>query len=202
VRADDEEFHLFFERHYRELGRLAYLLTGDADEADDLTADAFVVVWRRWDRVTAATSPIAYVRGIVVKLAGSRVRRLLRERRKVKTLEAMRHGGHGGTDGPDVPAVLDVRAALRRLPTRKRACVVLRHAFDLSERETAQVLGVSVGTVKSQTSKAVAELERLLRGGSASGVVAVADYTTMMEAAASSAGRRGRPPEEARAAHE
>lgn len=59
-------------------------------------------------------------------------------------------------------AVVDVQEALRRLPFRKRACVVLRHAFDLSERDTALVLGVSVGTVKSQTSRGVAELQRLL----------------------------------------
>ncbi|WP_267893419.1 sigma factor-like helix-turn-helix DNA-binding protein, partial [Streptomyces kebangsaanensis] len=48
------------------------------------------------------------------------------------------------------------------LPFRKRVCVVLRHAFDLSEKDTAQALGVSVGTVKSQTSKGMAELQRLL----------------------------------------
>lgn len=59
-------------------------------------------------------------------------------------------------------AVVDVQGALRRLPFRKRACVVLRHAFDLSERDTALVLGISVGTVKSQTSRGVAELQRLL----------------------------------------
>lgn len=59
-------------------------------------------------------------------------------------------------------AVVDVQGALRRLPFRKRACVVLRHAFDLSERDTSLVLGISVGTVKSQTSRAVAELQRLL----------------------------------------
>ncbi|WP_239162179.1 SigE family RNA polymerase sigma factor [Acrocarpospora phusangensis] len=157
----DEEFNLFFERHHRELGRLAYLLTGDADEADDLTADAFVAAWRRWDRVRNAAHPLAYMRGIVARLASSRVRRLLRERRK---LGAMGAGAAEAADGPDVPAVLDVRAALRRLPPRKRACVVLRHAFDLSERETAEVLGISVGTVKSQTSKAVAELEQALGG--------------------------------------
>lgn len=58
--------------------------------------------------------------------------------------------------------MVDVQEALRRLPFRKRACVVLRHAFDLSEKDTALALGVSVGTVKSQTSKGMAELQRLL----------------------------------------
>lgn len=66
------------------------------------------------------------------------------------------------TENPDIPGVVDVQDALRRLPFRKRACVVLRHAFDLSEKDTALALGISVGTVKSQTSKGMAELKRLL----------------------------------------
>lgn len=63
--------------------------------------------------------------------------------------------------------MVDVQEALRRLPFRKRACVVLRHAFDLSEKDTALALGVSVGTVKSQTSKGMAELQRFLGGDEA-----------------------------------
>jgi len=61
-----------------------------------------------------------------------------------------------------VAAVTDVRAALGRLPARKRACVVLRHYYGLSEQETARTLGISVGTVKSQTSRGVAELAAML----------------------------------------
>lgn len=154
------EFHRFFEQHHRELARLAYLLSGDADAADDLAADALAAAWRRWDRVRSTDQPIAYVRKIVINLAGSRVRRLIRERRKLSIVRAM---AQERTDAPDVPTAIDVRAALQRLPARKRACVVLRHAFDLSEQETARLLGISVGTVKSQTSKGVAELERVLR---------------------------------------
>jgi sigma-70-like protein len=83
----------------------------------------------------------------------------VRERRRVALFWSQRPER---TDGPDLPAVLDLREALQRLPFRKRACVVLRHAFDLSERDTAAALGISVGTVKSQTSRGIAELERLL----------------------------------------
>jgi RNA polymerase sigma factor (sigma-70 family) len=64
-----------------------------------------------------------------------------------------------------VAAVTDVRAALTKLPARKRACVVLRHYYGLSEQETAQTLGISVGTVKSQTSRGVAELAAILGTG-------------------------------------
>jgi RNA polymerase sigma-70 factor (sigma-E family) len=160
--ADDDasaEFHAFFERHYAELARLAHLLTGEPDAADDLAADALLALWHRWDRVRAADHPVAYARGVVANLARTRVRTAVRERRRVALFWSQRAER---AENPDVAGVVDVREALRRLPFRKRACVVLRHAFDLSEKDTALALGVSVGTVKSQTSKGVAELQRLL----------------------------------------
>jgi len=153
------EFHDFFERHSAELARLAHLLTGEADSADDLAADALVALWHRWDRVRQADHPLAYARGVVSNMARSRIRSAVRERRRVALFWARRTDR---VDDPDVAAVVDVRAALARLPFRKRSCVVLRHAFDLSEKDTALALGISVGTVKSQTSKGLAELERLL----------------------------------------
>jgi RNA polymerase sigma-70 factor (sigma-E family) len=157
--AASAEFRAFFERHYAELSRLAHLLTGEPDAADDLAADALLALWHRWDRVRAADHPAAYARGVVANLARTRVRSAVRERRRVALFWSQREER---TENPDVPGVVDVQEALRRLPFRKRACVVLRHAFDLSERETALALGVSVGTVKSQTSKGMAELQRLL----------------------------------------
>lgn len=155
------EFHAFFEAHYAELARLAHLLTGEADAADDLAADALLALWHRWDRVRNADHPVAYARGVVANMARTRIRGAVRERRRIALFWAPR-GDADTVEGPDVPAVVDVQGALRRLPFRKRACVVLRHAFDLSERDTSLVLGISVGTVKSQTSRAVAELQRIL----------------------------------------
>jgi DNA-directed RNA polymerase specialized sigma24 family protein len=96
---------------------------------------------------------------VVANLAREWIRSRVRERRRVALFWSR---STEVVDGPDVPDVLDVRAALTRLPFRKRACVILRHAFDLSEKDTAAALGISVGTVKSQTSKAMAELESLL----------------------------------------
>lgn len=157
--AAEAEFRAFFERHYAELARLAHLLTGETDAADDLAADAMLALWHRWDRVRAADHPAAYARGVVANLVRTRIRSTVRERRRI-TAFWDRRPEH--TEDPDVPAVLDVRTALRALPFRKRACVVLRHAFDLSERDTALALGVSVGTVKSQTAKGMAQLQRLL----------------------------------------
>jgi RNA polymerase sigma-70 factor (sigma-E family) len=170
IAADDAavEFCEFFECHYAELARFAYLLTGDTDGADDLASDALVAVWHRWDRVRAAAHPAAYARGMVANMARSRIRSAVRERRRIALFWSQRSER---VDGPDIPVVVDVQEALRRLPFRKRACVVLRHAFDLSERDTALALGVSVGTVKSQTSKGMAELGRLLGASAASALV-------------------------------
>ncbi|MGY3200894.1 SigE family RNA polymerase sigma factor [Streptomyces sp. TE5632] len=157
--AASVEFHAFFERHYAELSRLAWLLTGEADAADDLAADALLALWHRWDRVRAAEHPVAYARGVVANMARTRIRGAVRERRRIALFWSQREER---VENPDVAGVVDVREALRRLPFRKRACVVLRHSFDLSEKDTALALGVSVGTVKSQTSKGMAELQRLL----------------------------------------
>lgn len=162
------EFHDFFERHHAELARFAWLLIGEADAADDLAADALVALWQRWDRLRAAEHPLAYARGVVANMARERIRGATRERRRIALFWS--RGPHQVQD-PDVAAVVDVRAALDRLPFRKRACVVLRHAFDLSEKDTALALGISVGAVKSQTSKGMAELERVL-GARAAGDVA------------------------------
>lgn len=163
ARAFDAEararFDAFFDAHHRDLARLAFLLSGDPDAADDLTAEAFTQAWKRWDQVIGSDVPLAYVRRIVVNLAASRVRRLVRERRGWRLLGA---AWTDRIDGPDLAATADVREALRRLPVRKRACVVLRHYYGLSEQETAATLGISVGTVKSQTSRGVAELATLL----------------------------------------
>jgi RNA polymerase sigma-70 factor (sigma-E family) len=153
------EFQGFFRRHHRELARLAFVMLGDPDGADDLAADAMAAAWRRWDRVRAADQPLAYARRMVVNMSRSRIRAIVRERDKVERMSAVLDDR---VRVPDVPAIVDVRAALLRLPQRKRACVVLRLGFDMSEKETAQFLGIAVGTVKSQTAKGVAELTRLL----------------------------------------
>ena len=148
-------FHAYFEQHHASMSRLAYLMTGEAEVADDLAADALTEVWRHWDRVTAADDPTAYGHGIVMNLARQWIRRRSRER--LLALEPFRRATE-----PDVPAVLDVRSALARLPHRRRACVVLRYAFDLSEREVAATLGISVGAVKSATSRGARQLAELL----------------------------------------
>lgn len=155
----ERAFRAFFDSHHADLSRLAYLVTGDAGAADDLAADAFTEVWRHWARVEAADNPVAYARGIVTNLARQWIKRQTRERHGLLRLGLLRRD----RSDPDTPAVLDVRAALRRLPARRRECVVLRYAFDVPEREVAEILGISVGAVKSQTSRGAAQLSTFLK---------------------------------------
>jgi RNA polymerase sigma-70 factor (sigma-E family) len=155
------EFERFFARHHRDLARLAYLLSGDRGSAEDLSAEVFLAAWQRWDSVWSADQPFAYVRRMMINIAASRLRRITTERRRLALVYA---GTREIAASPDPTATVDVRAALLRLPVRRRACVVLRHAFDLSEADVAATLGVSVGTVKSQTSKGMAQLAKILNG--------------------------------------
>lgn len=154
----ERAFRRLFEQHHADLSRLAYLLTGERNAADDLAADAFVEMWRHWGRVESADNPLAYARGIVANLARQWIKRRTRERAGLLGLGMLRRG----PAEPDVPAVLDVRAALRLLPPRRRECVVLRYAFDVPEREVAEILGISVGAVKSQASRGAAQLSTYL----------------------------------------
>jgi RNA polymerase sigma-70 factor (sigma-E family) len=153
----EDEFTGFFGAHAGALGRLAYLLVGDRHAAEDLTADVFLDVWRSWDRVSSADHPLAYVRKVMINKASAGVRRTVRER---LGLERLRGLTQEISLDPDSAAVLDVQALLMELPAGQRACLVLRYAFDLSESEVADALGVSVGTVKSQSSKAVRRFRR------------------------------------------
>ena len=154
-------FEDFFAAHHAGLGRLAFLLTGNVTAAEDLTGDVFLAVWQQWDTVSTVEAPLAYVRRMMINISATRARKLMREQHRVTLVHA---GADESIHDPDGAVSVDVRAALLRLPVRRRACVVLRHAFDLSESETADALGVTVGTVMSQTSKGVAQLQKLLSG--------------------------------------
>jgi RNA polymerase sigma-70 factor (sigma-E family) len=165
----EADFAAFFAQHYNELSRFAFLLLGEHAAADDVAAEALAEAWKGWARVSAAGSPLAYVRRIAANIAANRTDRLVRERRSWRLWSGGRgeHAPH-----PDSDASVDLRSALLRLPARKRACVVLRYYYDLSERETASTLGISVGTVKSQSSRGLEELAAQLRGSRAAASVA------------------------------
>jgi RNA polymerase sigma-70 factor (sigma-E family) len=135
------------------LQRFGYALTGDWATAEDLLQTALAKAYPRWSRILR-DDPEAYVRKIMLNTWSSWWRR--RWRGELPTLELPE------VAGPDAFAAVDNRHALRQalalLPPRQRAVVVLRYHQDLSEAQVADVLGISVGTVKSQAAKALASL--------------------------------------------
>lgn len=155
-------FPEFYAAHHADLARLARRLTGEPDAADEVAAEAFFQMWRHWDRVDGADNPVAYARGVVATLARNRQRRMLRERECLSSIGPVASVSGAEAAVSDVDAVLDVREALRRMPYGRRVCVLLRYGYGLSEAETADVLGISVGTVKSQTSRGADQLVRIL----------------------------------------
>lgn len=145
---NEAEFTEWAAGHQRQLLRSAYLLTGDPYRAQDLVQEALTKVAMRWERLRDQ-NPMAYARTIVVRDNIS----WWRKRRDV-LIEPSDRAAHA--QDPEVALV--VQRALARLTTRQRAVVVLRHFDDLSEADTASLLGVSVGTVKSTNADAMARL--------------------------------------------
>jgi RNA polymerase sigma-70 factor, ECF subfamily len=142
----------------RRLQRTAFLLCGDWQTAEDLVQECLTQVAVHWRRVQSADSPDAYVRRILVNQARGKWRRRSTHERPSAVLVEM-----AVDDGSNTRAVRDeLVAALALLPARRRAAVVLRYFEQLSEAETADALGCSVGTIKSQTARALADLRRAL----------------------------------------
>ena len=161
VRAavDERSFAAVFNAHHRDAVRLAYLLTSDAAQAEDIVAEAFAKVYVRWKRGEVRDVG-AYLRRAVANEANSKLRRRYVERREA----GRQRGDDRGVRLLDDQAADrdEVWSALGHLPARQRQAVVLRYYEDLSEAETAEVLGVSVGTVKSQVSRGLARMQTLL----------------------------------------
>ena len=152
---DSRAFADFVSREQPGLLRLAVLLTGDRGHAEDLVQTALLKTYRHWARVTAKGDPTAYVRRVLVTTHTSWRRRLSSTEQVV---EAVPDRGYDDLHHERSTAVLQ---ALRDLPPRMRAVVVLRYFEDLSEASTAEILGCSVGTVKSQASRGLARLREL-----------------------------------------
>lgn len=146
--------------HYRPLVRLASLLLDDRAASEEVVQDAFVALFRRWDSVADPTKRLAYLRSAVLNGARSRSRRRLVRRRLALAPPGTRESAEAGAlRSEDRRAVLK---ALRELSDRQRDCLVLRYYLDLTEAEIAVTLGISAGSVKTHTHRAMAALERLL----------------------------------------
>ena len=157
---EDYSFDEFVAARARSLFRTAYLLVDHRETAEDLVQSALERAYPRWRRIQRTGAPEAYIRRIIVNLAND----LWRSGRGVRWAELdddyqPRLVPQGAADPAERVATRDaLMRALRSLPFGMRAALVLRHWEGLSERETADVLGVSLGTVKSQTNRG---LERL-----------------------------------------
>jgi len=151
----DADFTAYLQARQAKLLCTAYLLTGDQHQAEDLLQTSLAKLYLAWDRVRERESVDGYVRRIMVNEHNSLWRRAWK-RREIATDVV-----------PETTPVLDeyddgsgarLWAAVQTLPRKARAVLVLRYYEQLSEAETADVLGISVGTVKSQTSRALAAL--------------------------------------------
>jgi RNA polymerase sigma-70 factor (sigma-E family) len=147
-------FDEFVAGRSRRLQRTAFLLTRDEHLAEDLVQTALTKAWFAWHRIEG--DPEAYVHEIVVRTYLTWWRRKWRQELPTEVMPEPAASGGSPTDQADARS--DLWAALGRLPARQRAVVVLRFYEDLTEAETARILGTTVGTVKSQASKALSKL--------------------------------------------
>ncbi|MEU6204777.1 SigE family RNA polymerase sigma factor [Micromonospora musae] len=152
----DAEFTDFVRGRMRQWRRTAYLMCGDWDRGDDILQRVLTELYRNWARARQAEHPDALVRTMLL-------RRLLDERRlrwsRVLLGAAL---PERRTDPNDPTDRITLVAALRQVPPRQRAVLVLRYFQDLTVEETARALGCSTGTVKSQAAKGLATLRTVL----------------------------------------
>jgi RNA polymerase sigma-70 factor (sigma-E family) len=155
VRPSPPDFASFMEARLPQLIKFGCALTADEHAAADLVQDALERALVRWSRIHGDPEP--YIRRVMVNRSISIWRKFGRER-PVDYLpdQPVEDRGHDEA----------LFAALRQLPARQRAVIALRYLEDLTEVETARVLGCAVGTVKSHSSSALARLRTLLEEGS------------------------------------
>jgi RNA polymerase sigma-70 factor (sigma-E family) len=154
--AGEAAFRDYVQARMERLRRTAFLYCRDWHTADDLVGTTLVKLYQHWSRAARAENTDAYVHGILAHV-------WLDERRRPWRLE------YSTADVPDragpgpVPPDTDLLALLAKLPPRRRACIILRFYCDLSVEQTAEILGIAPGTVKSQTARGL----EMLRGPAA-----------------------------------
>jgi RNA polymerase sigma-70 factor (sigma-E family) len=153
-RAAEAEFSEFMHGRWLQLLRLGYVLTGDRGLAEDLAQTALARAYASWPQIRRAGNPDAYVRRVMVNANHSRFRkRRVAEQLTATVPEPPPVEAAGGSDDR-----VTLMAALMSLPVRQRSVVVLRFWLDMTEAQVAAALGCSVGTVKTQASRALAKL--------------------------------------------
>ena len=159
----DTVIAVMFDQHYSRLLRLAVLLGAGAD-AEDVVAEAFCQLHRRWSRLRTPEAAAGYLRSIVCNQTRMQLRhsKVVRRFAQGHVDEHVRSAEAQALLRDDQRSVVD---ALRLLPTRQREALVLRYWLDLKESEIASTMGISAGAVKSHTARGIAKLTRLLHRG-------------------------------------
>jgi RNA polymerase sigma-70 factor (sigma-E family) len=150
----NDQFEEFVANRFPALYRYAYVLTGNQHDAEDLVQEALTRTGVAWSRVRRKDDPEGYVRTTMARIMANKWRRP-----KLETY--VENVPEDGAEDPEIDRITEMDgldAALSSLPRRMRAVLVLRYFEQLSEEETAQALGCSKGTVKSQASRALAKL--------------------------------------------
>jgi RNA polymerase sigma-70 factor (sigma-E family) len=148
-----------YQTHALSLARLALLVLGDSAAAQDVVQDAFLGLYRRWDKLASADAAPAYLRASV--LNGCRTLLKRRPRMALHAAEESLESAEAAMMHTEEQRAM--LAAIRRLPARQRETLVLRYYLDMSEDQAARAMGVSRGTVKSATSRAIAAVGRMLK---------------------------------------
>lgn len=156
---DEDDFAAFVRARQHALVRFGYLLTGDPMSGEDLTQTALAKLYLKWDTIRQAEAIEAWVRRVMVNEHTTWWRRAWRHRERLD-LDAAHAEGRPGHSAP--PFDDDLWRQVLSLPPRQRAAIALRYYEDLSEAQTAEILGCSIGTVKSQTHRALASLRAKL----------------------------------------
>lgn len=160
--ARDEGFQSFLVGRWPRLMRTAFLLTGEQHAAEDLVQTTLEQVYVAWRRVGSTDDPDAYVRRVMINAHARKHRRRLKEflapRSDSDLVPELPDSGDRIAQADDRSALL---TALSQLPPRQREAVVLRYWEDLSEGRTAEAMGCSVGTVKSNAAKGIAKLRAI-----------------------------------------
>jgi len=150
-------FEEFFQVEHVRLARALYLLTGSAADADELTQEAMVRVYERWDRVRQMDSPQGYLFRTALNLHRSRLRWVANRARDILQ----------STSSPDPAEVVQSRDSLSRalasLPTGQREAVVLVEWLGMDQEEAATALGIKPGSIRARLSRAKADLRRMLK---------------------------------------
>ncbi len=150
------DFETFYHEHHQRLLRGCYVLTGNVHEAEELTQDAFLSVWQRWDRVASMDEPLGYLFTTALNRHRSALRRVARQARRAIGM------GTGGDSFAAADESDAVARALATLPLRQRQAIVLTDLLGYDSASAGRILGIKDTTVRALSSQARASLRMRL----------------------------------------